>query len=184
MKNQVTGLFDVTVGSYDGREVCNLIGMFALSKLPKQYSRCDIGLYRANGLAVFRGMSGSMAEGTKKDINKYFNYLGLRITIQSNLKTVNFLDITLHQINGKYYPYHKPNDRPLYINRLSNHRTSILKHLTSAISRRLTHISHDTEVFREAVPLYNNMLRNSGFVDNVEYVESRKVKDLVQRGAK
>ena len=85
-------------------------------------------------------MSGSMAERAKKDIAKSFNDLNLRITIQTNLKTVNFLDVTLNLCNGKYYPYRKPNDRPLYINRLSNHPPSILKHLSAAISRRLTDI--------------------------------------------
>ena len=74
---------------------------------------------------------------------KSFNNLSLRITIQTNLKTVNFLDITLNFCNGKYYPYRKPNDRPLYVNRLLNHPPSILKHQPAAISRCLTGISHD-----------------------------------------
>ena len=132
-------MFDVVMGSYDDAEVCELVGMFALSQLPKWYNRCDIGIYRDDGLAVFRGMSGSMAESAKKDITKSFNDLGLRITIETNLKTVNFLDVTLNvcTCNGKYYPYRKPNNRPLYINRLSNHPPSILKHLPAAIGRRL-----------------------------------------------
>ena len=55
MKKEGSGLFDVAMGSYDGAEVCELVGMFALSQLPKRYKRCDIGLYRDDGLAVFRG---------------------------------------------------------------------------------------------------------------------------------
>ena len=74
-----------------------------------------------------------MAEHTKKDIVKFFNNIDLRITIQTNLKTVKFLDVTLNLRNGKYYPYHKPNDRPLYISRVSNHLPLILKHLLAAI---------------------------------------------------
>ena len=143
MKKEGLGLFDVAMGSYDGAEICELVGMFALSQLPERYNRRDIGLYRDDGLAVFRGMSGSMAERARKDITKSFNDLGLRITIQSNLRTVNFLDVTLNLCNGKYYPYRKPNDKPLYINRLSNHPPLILKRLTSAISsRRLANISY------------------------------------------
>ena len=98
------------------------------------------------------------------------------MTIRTNLKTVNFLDVTLNLCNGEYYPYRKPNDRPLYINRLSNHSPAVLKHLPAAISRRQTDISHDVEVFKEAAPLYNNALKDSGFQDNVEYDESRKAK--------
>ena len=66
MKKEGLGLFDVAMGSYDGAEICELVGMFALSQLPERYNRRDIGLYRDDGLAVFRGMSGSMAERAKK----------------------------------------------------------------------------------------------------------------------
>ena len=59
-----------------------------------------------------------MAERIRKDITRSFNELGLHITIQSNIKKVNLLDVTFNLCKGKYYPYHKPNDRPLYINRL------------------------------------------------------------------
>ena len=72
----------MAMGSYDGGEVCELVGMFALNmQLPKRYDSCDTGLYRNDGLAVFREMSGSMAERPKKDIVKSFNDIGLRITI-------------------------------------------------------------------------------------------------------
>ena len=39
----------------------------------------------------------------KKDIIKSFNQLGLRITIQANLRIVNFLVITFNLSNEKYY---------------------------------------------------------------------------------
>ena len=60
-----TGLFDVAMGRYDGAEICELVGMFALSQLPEWYDRDSIGLYRDNGLAVLRGLSGNMAERAK-----------------------------------------------------------------------------------------------------------------------
>ena len=183
-KKEGQGLFDVAMGSYDGAEVCELVGIFALSQLPEQYDRRDIGLYRDDGLAVFRGVSGSISERIKKDITRSFHQLGLRITIQTNIRSVNFLDVTFNLRNGKYYPYRKPNDKPLYINRLSNHPPQILRQLTPAISRRLTDISCDAEVFREAAPLYNNALRQSGFKEEVEYAGSRKANDPVVKARK
>ena len=184
-KREGQGLFDVAMGSYDGAEVCELVGIFVLGQLPEQYDRRDIGLYRDDGLAVFRGVSGSVCERIKKDITRSFNQLGLRITIQTNIKSVNFLDVTFDLRNGKYYPYRKPNDRPLYINRSSNHPPLILRQLPAAISRRLTDISHDADVFRDAAPLYNNALRESGFTDEVEYAGSRKAEDpVVKRNRK
>ena len=121
MKKDGAGLFDVAMGSYDGAEVCELVGVFILSQLPERCKKSDIGLYRDDGLAVFRGASGSTAERTRKDMIKCFSENGLRITIQANQNTVNFLDLTFDLNSGKYYPYRKPNDKPMYINRLSNH---------------------------------------------------------------
>ena len=37
VKKDGNGLFDVTMGSYDGAEVCELVGMFALAQLPQKY---------------------------------------------------------------------------------------------------------------------------------------------------
>ena len=73
MKKEASGLFVVAMGSYNGTELCELVGMLVLSQLPKQYNRCDIERYRDDGLAVFSVMSGSMAECAKKDITKSLN---------------------------------------------------------------------------------------------------------------
>ena len=82
-----TGLFDVTMGCYDGAEVCELVGMFALSRLAKEVPAADsIGLYRDDGLGVLRKSPGSKADRIRKDIIKVFADLGLRITIQTNLR--------------------------------------------------------------------------------------------------
>ena len=173
MKRDSSG-FDVTMGSYDGVEVCELIGTFALAQLPKKYRTGNVGLYRDDGLGVFRRTSGSQADRIRKDLETHFKKLGLRITIETNLKITNFLDLTLNLNNGKYYPYRKPNDIPVYINKMSNHPPTILKELPAAISRRLTDISHDEGVFHEAAPLYNDALERSGYTEKVAYATERK----------
>ena len=45
-------LFDVTMGSFEGAETCELAGLYVLSKIPQEYSN-DIGLYRDDGLVAF-----------------------------------------------------------------------------------------------------------------------------------
>ena len=45
--------FDVTMGSYHGVEVCQLIGMFMLSLISNNSNPNNIGLYRDDGLAGF-----------------------------------------------------------------------------------------------------------------------------------
>ena len=58
--------FDVAMGTYDGAEVCELVGTFLLEKISKTCNKCDIGLYRDDGLAVFRNKSGTQLEKTKQ----------------------------------------------------------------------------------------------------------------------
>ena len=48
------GLFDVTMGAYDGVEVCELVGTFLLDKISVKYDKNSIGLYRNNVLSVFK----------------------------------------------------------------------------------------------------------------------------------
>ena len=168
------GLFDVTMGSYDGAEICELVGTFALTQLPRNCKKTDIGLYRDDGLAVHRVTSGREAERTKKDLVKRFNDLGLKILIETNLKVTNFLDLTLNLKTGRYHPYRKPNDSPSYINRLSNHPPPILKNIPAAVSRRITDNSSDPNIFNEAAPLYDNALKASGYSERIEFLADRK----------
>ena len=168
------GLFDVTMGSYDGAEVCELVGAFALAQLPRMYRKKDIGLYRDDGLAVHRAATGREVERAKKDLVKRFNDLGLKLSIETNLKTTNFLDLTLNLHNGKYSPYRKPNDTPSYINKLSNHPPSVLRNIPAAVSRRITDNSSDPNVFGQAAPLYNNALKDSGYSQGIEFLADRK----------
>ena len=52
------GEFDVTMGSYDGVEVGELAGLFMLNELSKTFDKDNIGLYRDNGLSVFKNYNG------------------------------------------------------------------------------------------------------------------------------
>ena len=45
-----TSNFDVTMGSFDGAEICELVGLFLLSQL--QHLNINVGLYRDDGLAI------------------------------------------------------------------------------------------------------------------------------------
>ena len=94
------GLFDVTMGAYDGAEVCELVGTFLLSLIAEKYKKTDIGLYRDDGLAIFKHTSGSENERIKKDFQSIFRSKGLEIVIQCNMKVVDYLDVTLNLNDG------------------------------------------------------------------------------------
>ena len=58
IKKGTNGNFDVPMGSYDGAEVCELVGLYLLNKLTAgsaPFNRGELGLYRDDGLAVRRG---------------------------------------------------------------------------------------------------------------------------------
>ena len=170
-----TGLFDVTMGCLDGAEICELVGTYALATLPaEKFPKKDIGLYRDDGLAVLRGASGPAAERMKKLLTQHFKTLGLRITIRTNLRVVDFLDLTMDLESGKHFPYRKPNDAPTYVHKLSNHPPSILRNIPDAISRRITDVSSDEHAFVQASPIYNAALKASGYTENITFLSERK----------
>ena len=96
--------------SYDGAEVCELIDIFMLSLIGDKYNSNDIGLYRDDGLAVFKTTSGPQSEKIKKTFEKMFKNKGIDIIINCNMKIVNYPDVTLNLNDGSYSPYKKPND--------------------------------------------------------------------------
>ena len=150
------------MGSYDGAEVCELVGLYILHNLGKKYDKKNIGLYRGDGLAVFKKVSGPQAERTKKGFQKFFKELGLKIEIKANLTVVDFLDVTFDLTTEIYCPFRKPNDEPTYINTKSNHPPVIIKHLPSNVSRIISDLSCNKEVFDKTKSYYEERLKFSG----------------------
>ena len=55
-------LFDVTMGKFDGEEVCEIVHIFLLYQLSKSYNEKDIGFYRDKVLTIFKNVTGSKAK--------------------------------------------------------------------------------------------------------------------------
>ena len=116
VKKESSSMFDVTMGSSDGAKICELVGLYILHKLNRTFEIGNIGLYRDDGLAAFKNVTPRSADLARKKLSKVFNELGLKITVETNLKIVNFLDVTLNQNNGSYSPYRKPGSQQIGIN--------------------------------------------------------------------
>ena len=119
----------MTMGSYDGAEVCELVGLFLLSKVKTEFKDLDFGLYHDDGLGYVYKLPAKQIDRMRKDIIRRFQSFGLRIEISCNLHHVDFLDVSLDLRTGKYSPFRKPNDTPLYIHCKSNHPPIIIKQL-------------------------------------------------------
>ena len=106
-------ILDVTIGAYDCAKVCKLVGIFMLNKISEKFDKNDIGLYRDDGLAVSKNISGPKLEHIKKNFQSLFKRYGLEIIIEYNKKVVDFLDVTFNLKNGTYKPYQKPDNKSL-----------------------------------------------------------------------
>ena len=111
----------------------------------------------------FAPVSPRETEKVKKEICKIFKKEGLDITIDANLKIVEFLDVELNLNTGTHRPFIKPNNIIQYIHSHSNHPPSIKKNVPLAVQKRLSTLSSNEAIFNEAVPLYQNALNKSGY---------------------
>ena len=126
-------------------------------------------LYRDDGLAATNSCSGPVLDRTRKNIISLFKNEGLNITIDTNLIETDFLDVTFNLVTGKFFPYRKPNNKPLYINAKSNHPPTIIKELPNMINKHLSDLSCNKEEFKKAKPLYENALKASGYKLEMKY---------------
>ena len=123
-------LLDVTMGAYDGAEICELIGLFIFFKFQQLNKMKNFGLYRDDGLAVVKNMSAPQSEKVKKELQVIFKKFGLNLIIECNKTTV---DVTLNLLDGTYKPYQKPENTLQYIHKESNHPPYIIKQIPITI---------------------------------------------------
>ena len=81
--------FHVTMKAYDGAGICELIGIFILSLIGKQYDSENIELCRDNGLSIFRNTSRPSLGKIKKHTQKIFKEKMSNVIIECNMKIVN-----------------------------------------------------------------------------------------------
>ena len=112
--------------SYDGAEICELVGVYILTRLATIIKVSDCGLYRDNGFVIMRNVNGQQIDRERKNIIKILKDARFNIDIETNSKVIDLLDITFNLNNGIYKSYKKPNDTLLYINKSSNHPPQII----------------------------------------------------------
>ena len=122
-------------------------------------SKENIGLYRYDGLGIFKNMSGPEVERNKKDLMRIFESTGLSITVKTNLKIPNFLNIHFEIKDNIYQPYKKLNDEPLYINKNSNHPLTDIKQILKAISKQVSDISSSREIHDQNISYYQDAFK-------------------------
>ena len=122
--------FDLTMGSFDGTETCDLAGLFLLSQLIHLYA--NVGSNRDDGLATCTASTTQVQE-----MCQIFKHNNFQITIEANKKAAEFPDITLDLRTAIYKPFKKPNSNLTYIHKQSNHPRSLIKKLPKSINKSL-----------------------------------------------
>ena len=64
--------FHVLMDCYDGTEVCKIISIFLLHLLDDIIAQENLGLYRDDGLGIFKNVFGPKMKRKKKDIQKRY----------------------------------------------------------------------------------------------------------------
>ena len=71
------------MGSYDGAEICDLVGINLLSLLANIIDTINCGLYRDDGLILLYNVNGQKMDLVRKKVIKIFAF---KIEIQTHLK--------------------------------------------------------------------------------------------------
>ena len=89
--------------------------------------------------------------------------LRIKITINTNLTIVYFLDTTLILKKDTFELNKKENNTPIYIYTSLNHLPSIIKHIPKSISCRISDSSSDIDIFNKNKYTYDNTLKNNSY---------------------
>ena len=92
----------------------------------------------------------------------------LSITCEINKKIVDFPDVRFNSNDQTYEPYRKLSNGSVYINKQSNHPPNIAD-IPKTISKRLTNISCNKNVFDRNVYIYQTAWKNNCFDVTIIY---------------
>ena len=77
------------------------------------------------------------------------------------------MDVTFNPITGKYFPFRKVNNKPLYISAKLNYAS--IKEIAKMINKRLSELSCNQEEFNKAKPFYEEFLSESNYKASLQF---------------
>ena len=94
------------MGSFNGAEICDLVGLFLLNELNNSniFNHNEFGLYRDDVMGVIRSKSPKTAENANKKLIKLLKNFDFKIVVESGLIQTNILDVSFNTLNSIYAP--------------------------------------------------------------------------------
>ena len=120
-------------------------------------------------MGAFKNKSRPASGKIKKSIQSIFRKNKLKITIQCNLKFLNYLDVTFNLTDSSYRPVNKTNNEINYIHKQSNHPPPIIKQLPLSVERCLSKLSSNEKIFNGSIPTYQETLIKAGYNHKLTY---------------
>ena len=168
--------FDIGMGSYDGAECAELVGLYLLNRMifeDQIFKLDEVVLYRDDLLAMVE-VGGPSIERKRKALIKLCKEEGLTVTSETNLDRVKFLDVLFDLKEGSYKPYHKANSKVQYVSAYSNHPKIVLENIPIGINQRLTNISSDKGSFDSEKELFQQALLTAGHTHKLDYNNTKR----------
>ena len=79
-----------------------------------------------------------------------------------NIKLIlNFLDFR----DNTYEPFRNPSNHPVYVYKNSNHPETYFRELPKSVSKRLSNLSSNKEIFQKTAPTYSKALKKVGLMN-------------------
>ena len=114
----------------------------------------SVGLYRDDGWSVLRDLSRPKTERLRKHFVKIFKDYGFSITSKTNLKIVDYLDVTFDFQSNSYKPYRKPEKFTIIHTQTLKPSTNNPNELPKSIAKRIPDFSSSENIFHDAIFLY------------------------------
>ena len=73
------------------------------------------------------------------------------------------MDFTFALYKCLYKPYRKPNNKLIFINKLSNNLPNVLKQLPKSIAKIISDTTSSKDIFDKSISFYQKALYKSGF---------------------
>ena len=84
-------------------------------------------------------------------------------------------------LKSKNFQLRKENDIPKYINVQSNHPKNIIKDIPKIINDRLSTISSNKDIFNQEENIYQEQLKEAGYIEQLKYLKSKTKKNTRKR---
>ena len=157
------GSFDNSMGSKDGSEVAELVGLYLLSKFESDPELQDaiIALYRDDLIAIVPN-NGFRINRIRSAIQRIVALEELDMTDWTEGRKLDYLDIEFDMADESFRPHTKPMDGSRYVSPMSDHPKMTIRSIPTIVEKRISMLCSSREVHDREKEAFQAKLRRDG----------------------